>query len=148
MCAEVASKGFIKPSIILWTHNFLCDKNSDDNAYLWHEYLQYQQTILCKHVTHILYKRKRINKLQEFLNLELLDKHRIDKSVLGKSYSNLLDGLLFENKYDVIFDELKKAVKLMSVNNLKSNTLNRLKFGPNDIGKRFWQVINEAKIKS
>lgn len=146
MSYEVAVKGFVKPLSIVWIYNFINDKNPTDNNEIWNSQLKNRQTAVCNQISKILFQRNEIAKLRHFLNLDILEKHRLLPLELGKSYSCLFDGLFLEGKYDDIIDELKKALKFISAKHLRPNTLQRIKFGPNDLGQQFRDAIEKAKV--
>lgn len=112
---------------------------------IWQKYLKYHGTILCNVFTKLLLYREQSEKLREFLNYDQLDKNRILKVELGKAYSILFDKLYYAADYNGIIDELKKMVPILPLKYLKSNTVNRLKFGPPEFKEQFWRVINNAK---
>lgn len=112
---------------------------------IWEKYLQYHGTILCNIFTKLVLYRRQSEKLREFLNYDQLDKNRIVKSELGKTYSILFDKFYYDADYDEIIYELKKMVQILPLKYLKSNTVNRLKFGPPELKEQFWCIINNAK---
>lgn len=140
-----ADKGIMKPICIVWTYNFLYHKNPADNQAIWKKYLQTNETILCNVATRVLLNRRQTDRLCEFLNMSQLNKHRIVKAELGKTYSVLFDRFYHDANYEQIIVELKKMVPILSIKYLKSNTLNRLKFGPPEFKEQFWCVVNNAK---
>lgn len=113
---------------------------------MWKNHLKNRQTAVCNQISKILFQRNEIEKLRTFLNLDILEKHRILPSELGKSYSCLFDGLFLTGKYDDIIEEIKKASKFISAKHLRQKTLQRINFGPNDIGQRFRDIIEKAKV--
>lgn len=132
----------MKPVCLAWTYNFVNNTNTLDNDVLWNKYLKSHPTIVCNQVSKILFKRKETDKLRIFLNLKNLNKKVILKSELGKAYSNLFDSLFFKGDYDLIIEELEKAIKFVSLKDFKSNTLNRMKFSSDELRQRFWSIIN------
>lgn len=89
--------------------------------------------------------RNEPEKLREFLHCDQVDRHRILKTELGKTYSILFDKLYYNADYNGIIDELKKMVPILSIKYLKSNTVKRLKFGPPELKEKFWNIINDAE---
>lgn len=142
-----AYNGAVKPACVVWTFNFIHDKNKADNEILWQKYLRVHPTITCSVVTKILFQRKQTAKLRAFLNIKQLDKGRIMKMELGKAYSNLFDRLFYDEEYDAIIEELTKAMMFLTKIHFKVNTVNRIKFGPEELGRKFWDLINESKQK-
>lgn len=146
LAKQFADNGIIKPICISWTCNFLNNKNTDDNQMIWTKYLQYHGTILCNVITKLLLYRKQSEKLNDFLNYDQLDKNRISKSELGKTYSVLFDKLYYSADYNGIICELKKMLPILPIKYLKSNTLNRLKLCPNsEFKEQFWRIVNDSK---
>lgn len=145
MAIQFADKGIIKPICIVWTYNWINNKNEQDNDIIWDKYLQSHPTIICKNVTKVFVHRKDVDKFRMFLNFDKLNKSIIATSELGASYSFLFDYLYFSEQYDVIIDELKKVAHLLPVKCIKPNTLQRIKFGPNKLGEQFWAVVNSVK---
>lgn len=145
LAKQIADRGVIKPICIIWTYNFVNDEHVTHNQFLWDKYLRNHPTIVCNQVTKILLHRKNIEKLRSFLNLERLDKQRIVKAELGKTYSILFDALYYSGNYDAIIEELEKVIMILPVKFLKANTLNRIKFGSSSLGKKFWNVVNISK---
>lgn len=84
-------------------------------------------TISVTTVTDVLYQRKRIDKLREFLNSSQFEKRRVKSHQLGKCYSRLFDGLLEAGDYATIKAELRKAAKHISAKHLEPDTLQSLK---------------------
>lgn len=140
-----ASQGYIKPICLAWIYNFTNNVNSTENDEIWDLYLRQHPTITCNQVVKVLYQRKEIDKIRTFLNFDKLNKKHMLKPQLGKSYSSLFDGLFYKEDYDAIIDELEKALIFVSLSDLKSNTLNRIKLGPKELSKRFWTVVNKRK---
>lgn len=66
------------------------------------------------------------------------------KSELGKAYSILFDALIFAGDYDTIIDEVPTALEFVSLKDFKSNTLNRIKLGPEEFSQRFWNEVNKT----
>lgn len=83
--------------------------------------------------------------MRTFLNFDKLNKKFMFKPQLGKAYSTLFDGLFYKNDYDAIIDELEKALNFVSLSDFKSNTLSRIKLGPEELSQRFWTVVNKRK---
>lgn len=134
----------MKPICLAWIYNFVNNSNISENEMIWDKYLKRHPTIVCSLVTKILFQRKKTENFRIFLNLENLNKKHIVKSELGNAYSCLFDNLFYEGQYDTIIEELKKALIFISLKNLKPNTLNRIKLGPEEFSRKFWSVINNA----
>lgn len=111
---------------------------------IWDKYLERHPTIVCNQVAKVLFQRKQVEKLQEFLNLENLNRKYIVKSELGKAYSNLFDGFFYKGDYNAIIEELTKAMVFLSLKDFKPNTISRIKMGPTELSQRFWSVINNS----
>ncbi|XP_055302388.1 uncharacterized protein LOC129568474 [Sitodiplosis mosellana] len=139
-----ADKDVVKPICLAWIYNFVNNKNTSDNEMIWNTYLKRHPTIVCNQVTKILFQRNEGEKLRVFLNLDNLNKKYIAKSELGKAYSSLFDNLFYKGDYDTIIEELHKAILFLSLKDFKSNTLNRIKLGPDEFSKQFWSVINNS----
>lgn len=148
LATDFASKGVIKPLCLVWIYNFIYDQNSADNDRIWNEYLYSHPTIVCNQVAKILFKRREIEKLRQFLNLEKLQKKRILSTELGKAYSFLFDGLLHEGGNDTLIDELQKALLFLSVIDLRPKTLSKIKLSSPELSERFWSVINNSYPQS
>lgn len=117
----------IRLPCLLWAYNFIENVNPRDNDRLWYAHLKDSVSTSVGVLTDILYQRKRIDKLQEFLNSHQFEKRRIKPQKLEKCYCRLFDGLLQKGDHANLIVELKKASKLISIKNIDSGTLERLK---------------------
>lgn len=144
---KFADKGIVKPICLAWISNFIRDTNASDNEMIWDKYLKRHPTIICNQVTKVLFQRKETEKLHRFLNWKNLNKSLIAKSELGKAYSILFDSLFYKDDYDIIIEELEKAIVFLSLKDFKPNTLKRIKLGPDVLSQRFWSVINNSAKK-
>lgn len=144
LAEDFAGKGIIKPICLAWIYNFIHDRNSADNDTIWNKYLYCHPTIVCNQVAKILFKRKEIEKLRQYLNFKNVQKPLILSAELGKAYSCLFEGLLYKGDNDAIIDELQKSLLFLSVKDFRPNTLNKIKFGSPELSERFWSVINNS----
>lgn len=144
LAIDFADKEVIKPICLAWTYNFIHEKNHEENDLIWNRYLHRHPTIVCNQVVKILYKRKEIEKLRQFLNFEELEKKLIVPSELGKAYSSLLDGLLHKGDNNAVIAELKTALTFVSVKDFKPIVLNRIKLSSKEFNQQFWSVINNS----
>lgn len=135
----------MKPICIAWTYNFLNNTNVQENDSIWTTYLRSHPTIACNQVTKILIGRKEVDKLQAFLNSNMLVKDRIAKPELGKAYSFLFDSFLYEGEYDTIIGELQKIATILPIKYLKPNTIARIKNAPPAFSRQFWDIVNTTK---
>lgn len=145
MAITLADKGLYKPINIVWTYNFINGVNQGDNKELWQNYLEKKLSFTCIDISRLLYKRKKIDRLREFINLKTLNKRLISPKALGRCYSTLFDGLMIHQKdYESVLVEMKNAIELISIKHLDRNTLQRLNHGSPQVAAKFYEFVHAA----
>lgn len=143
MATDIADKGPLKPISYLWAHNFINGINDTDNQLIWKKYFSTKSTFICSQIPRILYNRKETEKLREFLNLRALNKLHISAKVMGDSYGFLFSALIKYNQdYDTVISELKRAMNYISKNDLNAATKNVFKSGPRTFTDKIYRILN------
>lgn len=140
LAKDASAVSYIKLPCILWCYDFIND-SLPQTTDKYNLFRSDRIDVAMNSIVNILVQRQRIDKLEDFLKIDKLNKSVVARDILGRAYSRLFDGLYKVGKYDRILEHLEKAAPFIDEEHFDQNTLSKLKLGNDDFNGKFRSIL-------